>query len=87
MDVGASRTLLEAVREAVALGVPLEFALATVTRNPATQLRLHRKGRVEVGADADLVRLDAALAVRDCFAGGVRMVKAGRAVRRGLFEA
>lgn len=86
MDVGASRALLEAVREAVALGVPLEFALATVTRNPATQLRLHRKGRIEVGADADLVVLDGALQVRDVFAGGVPVVRGGRAVRRGLFE-
>ncbi len=86
MDVGASRSLLRAVGEAVALGVPLEFAVATVTRNPAAQLRLGRKGRIEVGADADLVRLDAGLAVRDVVAGGVWMVRDGAPLRHGVFE-
>ncbi|MSQ00334.1 MAG: beta-aspartyl-peptidase [Myxococcales bacterium] len=86
MDVGAPAALMAAVREAVRLGVPLEFALATVTRNPARQLRLGQKGRVEVGAAADLVVLDRAFAVRDVLAGGEFMVRAGRAVRAGVFE-
>jgi beta-aspartyl-dipeptidase (metallo-type) len=86
MEVGASRALLGAVREAVGLGVPLEFALATVTRNVAQALRLGRKGRIDVGADADVVVLDDQLQVVDLFAGGVRMVKGGRAVRWGPFE-
>jgi beta-aspartyl-dipeptidase (metallo-type) len=87
MDVGAPSSLLAAVREAVALGVPLEFALATVTSNVATQLRLSDKGSVEVGADADVVLLDADLRVRDVYALGVPMVRAGRALRWGPFEA
>ncbi len=87
MEVGASRALLRSVREAVELGVPLEFALATVTRNPARQLRLAAKGRLEVGADADVVVLSDSLAAVEVFARGAPMVRAGRAVRQGPFEA
>lgn len=86
MDVGASASLLVAVREAVAAGVPIELALATITRNPAEQLRLRGKGRIAVGADADLVVLDANLDVREVWAGGAPFVQRGAPVRRGLFE-
>lgn len=86
MEVGASRALLASIVEAVALGVPLEFALATVTVNVARQLRLSGKGRLAPGADADCVVLDAQLRVREVFALGRPMVRNGRAVRWGPFE-
>jgi beta-aspartyl-dipeptidase (metallo-type) len=72
MEVGSSATLLVALEEAVSLGVPFEHALATVTRNVARLFRLPRKGRVEVGADADLVALDG-FGVRRVMARGVWM--------------
>lgn len=40
------------------LGLPLERALAAVSRDPATEFGLARKGRLEAGADADLVIVD-----------------------------
>lgn len=86
MEVGASRALLQSIVEAVNLGVPLEFALATVTLNVARQLRLPSKGRLAVGADADCVVLDRDLRVREVFALGRPMVRASRAVRWGPFE-
>ncbi len=86
MEVGASRALLQSIVEAVNLGVPLEFALATVTLNVARQLRLPRKGRLAVGVDADCVVLDRDLRVREVFALGVPMVRASRPVRWGPFE-
>lgn len=86
MEVGASRALLQSIVEAVSLGVPLEFALATVTLNVARQLRLPSKGRLAVGADADCVVLDRDLRVREVFALGRPMVRASRAVRWGPFE-
>jgi beta-aspartyl-dipeptidase (metallo-type) len=86
MEVGASRALLQSIVEAVTLGVPLEFALATVTLNVARQLRLPSKGRLAVGADADCVVLDRDLRVREVFALGRPMVRASRAVRWGPFE-
>ena len=85
MDVGASKELLAAIREAVARGVPFEWALAAVTENVATLFRLQGKGRLAVGADADLVVLDD-LQVRDVLARGAWLVRDGSPVRRGPFE-
>jgi beta-aspartyl-dipeptidase (metallo-type) len=87
VTVGTSASLLEAIREAVALGVPLPEALATVTANPAGFLRLERKGRLVPGKDADLVLLEpGSLAVRHVIAGGRFLVREGRAVVRGAFD-
>jgi beta-aspartyl-dipeptidase (metallo-type) len=86
MEVGSSATLLVAVREAVALGVPFEIALATCTANVSRLFRLPKKGRVAVGADADLVVLSPDLHVTDVLARGAWMVRGGAPVVRGLFE-
>ncbi|MDP2312596.1 MAG: beta-aspartyl-peptidase [Pseudomonadota bacterium] len=86
MDVGSSDTLLVAVREAVVLGVPFNLALATCTANVARLFRLARKGRIAVGADADLVVLTPDLHVRDVIAGGRWMVRGGVPEVRGPFE-
>jgi N-acetylglucosamine-6-phosphate deacetylase len=56
---GSTLTLDRALRNVVALGVPLASALRMVTANPAQQIGLgSRKGVLAVGADADLVFLD-----------------------------
>jgi N-acetylglucosamine-6-phosphate deacetylase len=61
---GSTLTLDRALRNIVALGVPLANALAMLTSNPARLLGLEgRKGSLVPGADADLVLLDADLAV------------------------
>jgi beta-aspartyl-dipeptidase (metallo-type) len=87
MDVGSPASLLRAVREAVDLGVGLPTALATCTANVARQFRLHRKGRLAVGADADAALLTPELAVRGLIAGGRWLVRDGVPVVRGRFEA
>lgn len=62
---GSTLTLDRALRNAVALGVPLADAVRMVTLNPAKLLGLERsKGTVAPGADADLVLLDDSLHVR-----------------------
>jgi len=62
---GSTLTLDRALRNMVALGVPLAAALRMVTANPARQIGLgSRKGVLAPGADADLVFLDADLEVR-----------------------
>ena len=62
---GSTLTLDRALRNMVALGVPLSAALRMVTANPARQIGLgSRKGVLAPGADADLVFLDANLEVR-----------------------
>jgi N-acetylglucosamine-6-phosphate deacetylase len=56
---GSTLTLDRALRNMVALGVPLSSALRMVTANPAKQIGLGaRKGILAPGGDADLVFLD-----------------------------
>jgi beta-aspartyl-dipeptidase (metallo-type) len=86
MDVGHSGALLETLRTLVDGGMPLETALPGFTANPARLLRLARKGRVDAGADADLVVLDATGAAQTVIIGGQIHVRDGQAVRRGTFE-
>jgi beta-aspartyl-dipeptidase (metallo-type) len=86
MGVGESGALLETLAEVVKRGVPLERALPAFTSNPAKLLRLSRKGVIRVGADADLVALDAAGAAHDVIAGGVVHVRGGRIEHHGAFE-
>ena len=86
MDVGHSGALLETLNALLARGLPLAAALPAFTSNPARLLRLAGKGRIEVGADADLVALDANGAVHHAWLGGVPHVAAGEVVRRGMFE-
>lgn len=86
MDVGSSGALLETLRALLADGVPLGTALPAMTTNPARLLRLPGKGRVETGADADLVALDETGAAYIVIIRGVVHVRDGQAVRRGTFE-
>lgn len=86
MDVGSAsmlpRTLAALLRE----GRPLESVLPLFTSNVATLLRWPQKGRVEVGAFADLVVLDAEHRVETVMARGAFLVRDGSAMVRGPFE-
>ena len=69
---GSTLTLDRALRNMVALGVPLASALRMVTANPARQIGLGaRKGVLAPGADADLVFLDDKLQVAGVMTRGV----------------
>ena len=86
MDVGRPAALGETLRELLARGQPLERVLPPFTGNPARLLRLTRKGRLAVGADADLVVLDERGGAAEVMARGRWHVREGRAVVRGTFE-
>lgn len=86
MDVGSSGALLDTLRTLVADGMPLAAALPAFTANPARLLRLAGKGRIEAGADADLLALDATGAADTVIIRGEIHVRDGQAVRRGTFE-
>lgn len=63
-------TMNEALRRTVELGVPLVDAVHMAATAPAEVLGLDRKGRIEPGADADLVLLDESLGVVWTMIGG-----------------
>lgn len=86
MDVGDPGALARTIAELLATGQSLERVLPAFTRNPASLLRLARKGQIAVGADADLVALDDNGGIADVMANGVWHVLAGRPVRGGTFE-
>lgn len=86
MDVGAAGALRGTLCELLARGMPLEQALAPFTSNPARLLRLAGKGEIAVGADADLVSLDATGDVQSVIIGGAVHVRGGVAERHGTFE-
>ena len=69
---GSTLTLDRALRNMVALGVPLGSALRMLTANPARQIGLGtRKGILASGADADLVFLDDKLEISGVMTRGV----------------
>ena len=86
MDVGHSGALVDTLRELLARGIALQDVLPAFTSNVAGLLRLPGKGRIAVGADADLVALDADGAVTDVFAGGHPHLRDGAVLQRGTFE-
>lgn len=86
MDFATSGALADLLADLLARGVPLHDALPPLTSTPAGHLRLGGKGRIEAGADADLVVLDEAGRPADVMARGRWHVREGRPVVRGTFE-
>ena len=87
MEVGQPAALAETLQVLLARGLPLDEVLPIFTSNVATLLRLPKKGCIAVGADADLVVLDANHRIRDVFACGRLLVRDGKPVVTGTFEA
>lgn len=86
MDVGEPGALAATLRELLGRGVPLERVLPAFTRNVADLLRLPAKGRIAVGAEADLAVLDDDGGVRDVMAKGRWHVTDGEVRVHGTFE-
>ena len=89
LTMGSSASLWKAVREAILKGgVPLAEAAKTVTSTPARALKLGRKGRLAVGADADILLVSRdGLEIRGLAAMGRILMKEGEVLVRGSFEA
>ena len=67
---GSALTMVEAVRNVHALGVPLDAALRAAGEVPARVLRLPDVGRLDIGLPADIVVLDDGLEVERVLVGG-----------------
>jgi N-acetylglucosamine-6-phosphate deacetylase len=73
---GSVLTMIEAVRNLHALGVPLPEALHAASAVPAQTLGLPDAGRLDVGLPADVVVLDDNLGVESVLVGGEARVVA-----------
>ena len=73
---GSVLTMIEAVRNLHALGVPLEDALGAASTVPARVLGLADAGRIEPGAAADVVVVDDNLQIDRVLVGGQERVVA-----------
>jgi N-acetylglucosamine-6-phosphate deacetylase len=68
---GSAARMVDLVRRMVSeVNVPLHEAVAMATQNPAQTIDLQTKGRLRVGADADLVVLSPKLEILRVFTGG-----------------
>ena len=86
MGVGDPGDLARTLAALLAAGQSLERVLPAFTYNPARLLRLRGKGHIAVGADADLVVLDADGGIQDVMANGAWHKRDHKVVRRGTFE-
>ena len=86
MDIGSSHTLLDTVRHLVAEGLGLDELLPYFTSNVATLMRLHYKGGIAPGQDADLLVLDSNLNVQHLMANGRWHIKNGQQQILGSYE-
>ena len=88
IGVGKASCLLKEVRECVQKeDSPLETAIKGITCNPASILKLDRKGRIKEGFDADICLLEeGTLKLNTVIAKGQVMVKDGEQKVFGTFE-
>jgi beta-aspartyl-dipeptidase (metallo-type) len=87
LGVASQSTLLTSLRALVENGtLDLHDACRPFTENPSRFYRLERKGRIALGADADLLVLDRGLSLEHLFARGAHAVVDGTPVLRGTFS-
>lgn len=67
-------------------GVDISEAFKIITLNPATNLGLANKGRIQVGCDADFCCLDSDLNLQDVFAKGELVMQSGEVLVKENFE-
>ena len=86
MDIGKPSELHRTFKAVVAAGVPLPEVLPAFTSNVANVLRLHDRGRIEVGKVADFIVLSDEDDIDDVVVGGRWHVRNGTQEVFGQFE-
>jgi beta-aspartyl-dipeptidase (metallo-type) len=86
MGIGSPSCLGETLQALLAKGVELESALPAFTSNVANLLRLADRGRIRIGAVADLLVLDDEGGIDSVMAAGVWHVQSGTRQVFGRFE-
>ncbi len=86
LDYGRSMALADCLSTLLKRGFEPAALLPAMTSNPARLLRLHRKGRLAVGSDADLLVLDDDCGISDVMVRGIWHIRDHQALIRGGFE-
>ena len=86
IDVGDSSELASTLKGLLGQGYPLEQILPAFTSNVADLLRLHSKGRIQPGSDADLAILDEEYSIWGVMAQGVWHKRDSQQLIFGTFE-
>ena len=86
MGFAKSTAMTDAMSSMLEHGLALENVLPLMTSNVATLLRLHQKGRIDTGMDADLLILDNRHNIHSVMANGAWHIKDGGKCILGLFE-
>ena len=87
MDMGLPKSIMSVMIDTVTEeNLPLETAVAVVTSNVASILRLRDKGRIEPGKDADIVILDKDYAISDLISRGQMMTRNYERLKKGTYE-
>ena len=86
MDVGRPSMLLQTLQDLLQAGAALQTVLPAFTSNVATLLRLHDRGLVTPGRQADLVILGDKHRIDDVMVAGIWHVRGGSQQVYGQFE-
>ena len=87
LTVATQKSLLKNIRHLVQKNVlKLQDAVKLLTVNPAIFYKLHQKGEIQTGKDADLLLLDKNLNMTDSFAMGRMMMADKKLLARGTFS-
>jgi beta-aspartyl-dipeptidase (metallo-type) len=68
-------------------GMKIQDILPVITSNPARILKLKGKGHIAEGMDADIIAFNEAFEIHDLFARGVPMIRQGKLLKKGSYEA
>jgi len=86
MDFASSTSMTEVFYQLLDNDEPLEQFLPFFTSNVATLMRFNDKGRIKLGADADLLVLDKKNRIDHVMAQGLWHVFAKQIIKKGSFE-
>jgi len=87
LETGLPSAGLKEIRDAVNIEkLPVETAIRVMTSNPASVLKLRRKGSIEKGMDADLLFLTKNLEMVHLLAMGRWAVREGTVIMKGNYE-
>ncbi|HSD68992.1 MAG TPA: amidohydrolase family protein, partial [Woeseiaceae bacterium] len=86
MDIGRPSMLMQTLQDLLQAGAALQAVLPAFTSNVAALLRLHDRGHVEPGRQADLVVLGDSDCIDDVMVAGIWHVRGGSQQVYGQFE-